>query len=240
MGDIEKNVDFSAIRIKEASPGMWDDLYVENRPFLKTCGYQNDFTDWVADSWTITEVGTSTQTLLDARNGILRLTSGASDNDGSQLQLGGTGDSETVGECFLPAAGKNLWFECRVRSDDVTEHDFFLGLHVQDTTVVAGRGSDYIGFRTDEGDALLDIECASGSSASSQTSVHTLVNDTWVTLGFKVTGTEKIEFYVNNVLKATLSTNIPTAEMKLTLAHLTGEGNAVQLDIDYVVVIQDR
>lgn len=244
MPDVQQEVKFSSQRIKEENPGMWQDFYgSELRPFGKVSIYKNDFTDWVADSWTITEVqgaGTTSQTLLDIRNGALRLTSGTNEDDGSNMQLGGTGDSETVGESWAPAAGTNLWFETRIRSDDVTQHDIFVGLHVQDTTVIASRGSGAIGFRTDDADALLDVETVASSTTSQETNVATLADNTWIKLGFKVTGTEKIEFYVNDVLKSTLSTNIPTELMKLTIAHLTGEANAAQLDVDYVVVCQDR
>lgn len=240
MVDTNRNVDYSAERLQEVAPGMWQDLFIDNRPFLRTSIYQNDFHEWVPDAWTATEVGTSLQVLTDLRNGVLRLTSGGTENDGTQLQLGGSGDSETVGECFAPAAGKNLYFETRIKSDDVTQHDFFLGLHIQDTAIIASLGADYIGFMTDDGDALLDIRNAAGSSVSTEAGVATLVNDTWITLGFKVTGVSKIEWYVNNALVSTTTLNITAELMKLSIAQLTGEGNAASLDIDYIVVAQDR
>lgn len=237
-----RDVDYVAHRIKEIeSPGMWQDFYVEGKPFSKTCIYYNDFVRWVADEWTITEVNAATQLLVDERNGILRITPAGAENDGAQLQLGGTGDGETTGECWAPAAGKNLWFECKVRSTtDVDQTDIFVGLHVEDTTIIAGRGSDYIGFRIDDGDANIDAETCSGSSASSETALGTGADNVWMVLGFKVTGTDKIEYYVNDVLKATITTNIPTALMKLSLCMLAGEGAANVVDYDYVVVAQDR
>jgi hypothetical protein len=241
MSSIEKNVDHSYIRIKEETPGMWQDFYTEYRPFGRVSMYKNDFLSWVPDEWTVTEVGTSLQKLADAKNGVLELVSGGTENDGNNCQLGGSGDSETVGESFKPESGRNMWFEVRLKADDVTEHDFFVGFSIQDTAVCASYGADLIGFRTDDGDALLD--CTSASTASGATSslnVATLVNDTFIILGFKVIGTEKIEFYVNNVLKATHTTSIPSTEMKLTMAQLTGEGNAATLSIDYIVAAQDR
>lgn len=234
------NIAHSHFRIKEANPGMWDDFYIQGRPFGKHSIYFNDFQAWVADAWTVTEATAATQDSDDARNGILTITSGAGENQGAQIQLGGTGDDETTGECWAPAAGKNLWFETYVALNDVTQSDFFVGFHVQDTSVIAGRGSDYIGFRSDDGDALLDCESAASSSASEQTSLATLADATYIKLGFKVTGTAKVEYYVNDVLSATISTNIPTALMKLTLAHLSGEAAANDLSIDYVVACQDR
>jgi hypothetical protein len=238
-----KNRDFDGVsqRIKEVeAPGMWQDFYGEIVPFSRVSGYKNDFHSWIADEWTITEVGTSLQVLVDARNGILRLTSGGTENDGSNLQLGGSGDSETVGESFIPAAGKNLWFEAYIRSDDVTQHDFFVGLSIQDTAICASYGADLIGFRTDDGDALLDFTSSStASGATSDTGLTTLVDNTWYKVGFKVWGTSKIDYYVNDVLKGS-TTNVPSTEMKLSIAHLTGEGNAASLDVDFIQCWQDR
>lgn len=244
MANSFKVEEVSAVRIAEETPGMWQDCFHEYQPFSRTCKYFNDFTEWVADAWTVTEVdagaGATTQTLADARNGVLVLTSAQNEDDGCQAQLGGTGDGETVGESWAPEAGKNLWFEARIKMNDVTQQDMFVGLHIEDTAVIASKGTDFIGFRSDDGDALLDCECSASSVASSEAGVHTLVDDTWVTVGFKVTGTEKIEFYVNGDLVATQTTSIPTALMKLTLAQLTGEGAANSLSVDYVTVVQDR
>lgn len=241
MPDLVQNWPYSHSRIKESNPGMWNDFYIQGRPFGKMCMYYNDFVSWVPDEWTITEVNASTQLLGDERNGVLSITNAGAENDGAQMQLGGTGDGETVGESWAPAAGKNLWFECRWRSTtDADQTDVFVGLHVEDTTIIAGRGSDYIGFRVDDGDALLDCESCASSSASSQTALATIADNTFVTTGFKVTGTDKVEYYVNDVLTATISTNIPTALMKLSLATLTGEATNNIWAVDYVVIAQDR
>ena len=220
---------------------MWDGFKI-GIPGLYN-KYDNDFHQWTADSWTITEVdvgaGASTQTLLDVANGVLSLTSAQNEDDGNQIQLGGTGDGETTGEGFAPVAGKNIYFETRVRSSLVTQHDFFLGLHVEDTTIIAGRGADYIGFRTDDGDANLDVESAASSSASDIAAIATLVNSTWIKLGFKVTGTTKADFWVNDALTNTISSDIPTALMKLSIAQLAVAAAATELDIDYVRIYQE-
>ena len=204
--------------------------------------YDTDFHRWTADSWTVTEVettGTVTETLLDVANGVLRLTTGSTENDGVQIQLGGTGDAETTGEGFAPVAGKNIYFETSFRTDDATQNDFFFGLHVQDTSIIAGRGADYIGFRKDDGDALLDVECANTSTASEALSVTTIGASTFYKIGFKVTGTTSIDFWLNDQLVRSITTNIPTALMKLSFGILTGDGSANQLDLDYARIYQE-
>jgi len=236
------SLDGTALKINEQEgKTMWDGYIHSARPFGYYSKYENDFVSWVPDEWTITEVNASTQTLLDERNGILRLTPAGAENDGSNMQLGGTGDGETTGESWTPLAGTNLYFETRVRSNtDVDQNDLFVGLHVQDTAIIASKGTDYIGFRIDDGDALVDVEVSSGSSASEETSVATAADATWIKLGFVVKSTSSIEFWVNDVKQATITTNIPTALMKLSLAHLSGEGTANVMDFDYVVVAQQR
>ena len=243
MPDIVNQWPFSHHRIKEDNPGMWQDFYVEGRPFGKVYGYYNDFSNWIADSWTITEVGTSLQRLSDARNGVLELVTGGTENDGNNCQLGGSADSETVGESFLPAAGKNLWFECRVASDLWTQHEVFLGLSIQDTSVAESRGADYIGFRSTDGSAVIDSQAASTASGASVVAGVVTPTDSITSfqkLGFKVTGTDKIEFYVNEVIAGTLTTSIPTTEMKLTMAHTAGDAAAHTLGVDYICCFQDR
>lgn len=239
--DTYRDVDYSSTRIKEVTPGMWQDFYAEGRPFGKTTCYKNDFTDWVADSWTITEVGAGLQKLTDERNGVVGFSSDGTEDYGNNVQLGGSGDGETLGESWLPATGKNLWFETRVKTSDVTQHDFFVGLSIQDTAIIATPGADLIGFRKDDGDALLDATSAStASGATSSVGLATLVNDTYVTLGFKVTTLDKIEFYVNGILVATHTTSIPITEMKLSMAHLNGENSIKTFSVDYIVACQDR
>jgi hypothetical protein len=241
MGNVAQNYDGVALRIEEQeSPTMWQDFYGELRPFNNVSMYKNDFHSWIADEWTVTEVGTSLQVLTDQRGGVLRLTSGGTEDNGNNLQLGGSADGETVGECFAPASATNLWLEARIKSDDVTQHDFFVGISVEDTAILATPGQALIGFRTDDGDASLDFVSRAGSVSSEASAISTLANDTWIKIGFKVTNTEKIECYVNDVLKATVTTTIPTELMKLSIAQLTGEGNAASLDVDYIVCAQDR
>jgi len=241
MADKIINMDGVAWRIREKdSPTMWDDFLLEARPFNKVTMYKNDFLSWVPDEWTITEVNASTQTLLDERNGILQLTPAGAENDGTNMQLGGSGDGETTGEAWAPSASTNMWFETRVRSSDADQNDFFVGLHVQDTTVVASIGSDAIGFQVaDESAAIVGLSRAS-SVTSSESNLATLADSTFVKLGFKVNGTTSVEYWVNDVLQGTVSTNIPTALMKLTIAHLSGEAAANTFDIDYVVMAQSR
>ena len=242
MADRPLKLDTDSVVLKRTDQvSMWDDFPVAGPPGRNVFGYFNDFVSWVPDEWTNTEVGTSLQNLKDEAHGVLDLTSGATENDGNNLQLGGTGDTETTGESFLPAAGRTIWFETRVKYDDETQSDFLLGLSKQDTTAIDTVVGIF--FRKDDGDALIDAVTSSASTtASTDLGVKTLAVNTYVRLGFKVFGLDKVEFYIDDVKVATHSTvaNIPAEAMKLTMVALTGEGNAATLSVDYIACYQTR
>lgn len=231
----------SLVTARKDVQGMWEGYPVAGAPFRTVAGYRNDFFTWVADEWTVTEVGTSLQGLADAANGILVLTSGGTEDNGNNLQLGGTSDGETTGEAFLPAVGRTIWFEASVAYDDVTQSDFLIGLSKQDTTAIDTAVGIF--FRKDDGDALIDaVTTSAAATATTDLGVATMAANTFVRLGFKVSGLDKVEFYVNDVKVATHSTvaNIPAEAMKLTIVALTGEGNAAALSVDYVICEQTR
>lgn len=243
MGERVQVLDGDSLNIKRRdNPNtMWEDFPVAGIPARNVFGYFNDFVDWVADSWTVTEVGTCTQTLADEENGVLVLTSGGTEDNGNNLQLGGTGDGETTGESFKPAVGRTIWYETRVKYDDATQSDLLAGLSVQDTTSLDTAVGIF--FRKDDGDLLVDcVSTASASLVSSDLGAASMANNTYIILGFKVFGLDKVEFWINNVKVAThsISANIPATEMKLTFLALTGEGNAAALSVDYVACYQTR
>jgi len=76
--------------------------------------------------------------LNDAPGGVLQLTCNADDADLEGLQL--------VGESFKLAIGKRLYFEAKFGLLDVDKCDFFIGLCISDTAVLAGA-SDRVGFQ---------------------------------------------------------------------------------------------
>jgi len=232
------NFDGTSWRVRESeNPSMWEDFYIDGIPCQKMCVFSDDFLKFDTGHWVVTEINAAdTQLLADTRNGVLVLTSNNQENDGTQIQLG----NGTTGESWAPAAGKNLWFETYIASNDADQNDVFVGLHIQDTTIIAGLGTDYIGFQILDESASINCISSATSVVTTSSAVATATDAGWVKLGFKVSGTSKIEFYVNDVLEATHTTSIPTALMQLSLAHLSGEASNNTLSIDYVVMAQDR
>lgn len=213
---------------------MWDGYHFGRMRNISE--YRNDFHSITLAEWVITESGAGTQTISDADNGILLLTNAAADDNSISMQLGNTADGG-AGESFLPTAGRNIWFECRAAISDATQSDWLCGLVVTDTTPLANANGIY--FRKDDGDTQIDFETNASSIASTSSNIFTM-NTGFITYGFKVTGTNLVEAYINDVLVARHTTQIPTTELRLTFHIQNGEGVAKSAQIDYVHVAQHR
>jgi hypothetical protein len=212
---------------------FWQDL-----PRMDFVEYVNDFTrtgDYLATDWTITALaGTNTIAVdTDDPNGVLLLTTGATEDNGS-------GYNQKI-EAWRFAANKALEFECRFKMDDVTQADMVIGLQITDTTPYAV--SDGAWFGTDDGDALLDFHLAKASVQGDLTGLATLVNDTWVKVGFYYDGVDtNVQVFINDIRVGALpfATNAPTTELCISLAHTSGSTGAKNLLIDYIRVCQQR
>ena len=212
---------------------FWQDM-----PRTDFVEYVNDFTmtsDYLATDWTITALqGSNTIAVdVDDPNGILLLTTGATENDGSGYQ--------SKIEAWRFAANKALEFECRFKIGDVTQTDFVIGLQVTDTTPFATADGAWFG--SDDGDALLDFHLAKGSVQGDLTGLATLEDDTWVKAGFYYDGVDaNVQVFINDVRVGALpfATNAPTTELALSLAFTSGETGAQTLLIDYIRVTQQR
>jgi hypothetical protein len=212
---------------------FWQDL-----PRMDFVEYVNDFTrtgDYLATDWTITALqGTNTIAVdTDDPNGILLLTTGATENDGSGYQ-------QKI-EAWRLAANKAIEFEARFKMGDVTQSDFVLGLQVTDTTPFAV--SDGVWFGSDDGDALLDFHSAKGSVQSDTAGIATLVDDTWIKVGFYWDGVDtNIQVFINDIRVGAVpfATYGPTTELCISIAFTTGEAVANTMLIDYIRVCQQR
>jgi hypothetical protein len=191
--------------------------------------------DYLATDWTITALqGTNTIAVdTDDANGVLRLTTGATENDGSAYQ--------GKIECWRLAANKALEFEARFKINDVTQTDFVIGLQITDTTPFAV--SDGVWFGSDDGDALLDFHSAKGSVQSDTAGIATLVDDTWIKVGFYWDGVDtNIQVFINDIRVGAVpfATYGPTTELCISIAFTTGEAVANTMLIDYIRVCQQR
>lgn len=195
--------------------------------------YYDDFDNYVAADWTVTNSGTATEALTDADGGRLLLTHTATtDNDTCFLNK--------VGESFTLVAGKKAWFKCLFRHSDATQSDIVMGLQITDTTPLAV--SDGVYFQKDDGDTNIDFHVMKSSVESTLTGVGTLVDATDITLGWYFDGDTKIYAYINDVEVGSLGvTNMPSTELTISIASQTGDATGTKtMTIDYVFACKER
>jgi len=221
------------LAIAAAGDGLWASCPMENfsNP-NKAYYYFDDFLRWSEDEWTITVVsagdGDSTVAATGLAGGQIRVDTATDENDGAQAQL----DAISFA---LPAAGK-LWFEARVEiTEEVTQSDWFIGLLALDTTIIAGVPDNHVYFHKDDGDIKIDFANDKAGTPTANADVASCVVDTAVRLGFYWDGTT-IYIYVNGVVVATSTTNIPTVAMSISFGYLNGAADAQNegMNVDWI------
>jgi hypothetical protein len=195
--------------------------------------YYEDFDYYVAANWTVTETQAgATQALTDGDGGLLLITNTAADDDLVSLQK--------VGESYRFASGKELFFEARFKVSDATQSDVVIGLQITDTTPL--DVSDGVFFIKADGSTSVSLLVEKNGTATTTSSVATMANDTFISLGFYYDGASSIQYSVNGVVKGTsVTTNLPDDEdMTVTIALQNGEAVAKTMTVDYVFVAKER
>lgn len=234
-----------ALRLRHVLDDLWPavtpselrDYYFEYEDFEK---FDAD------DDWVVTNFTAGTADIVDGLGGILELDSASSTADqGVQVQ------HKT--ETFLPQAGSNMLFECRCKvTDTIAGIQFFAGLSVLDTTLFsAGENSsiDHIGIEANATtqaatSGRVDLVSEKGGARATTATVHTLIEDTYVLLGFFVEGVSSVTPLVNGVPGTPITTgsaNTPVTELAVTFQCIE-EGGSVDpiLSIDWYYCIQTR
>lgn len=216
---------------------FFSDLPLSRGPEL--CEYFNDFLstqDYAATDWTITTTeagaGSATEAIAaDEKYGALLITNDDADNDVDNLQLNE--------ENWLMEAGKQVWFETRIKVGDVDEADMFIGLAITDTT--CRDASDKAGFLLADGSASLSCESTKNTTSTTTSAIATLADATYVVLGFHWDGKAKIEYFVNRSLVATHTANICDDEnLAVSINLQNGAAAANTITVDYIYVAQER
>ena len=191
----------------------------------------DDFFKYTAGDWVVTEVSDSTQAMGDANGGELVLTTLGTENDMAALQ--------SVGEIFTVPAGKQMYFESRLKIGDATQSDFVMGLQVRDTSPIASI-TDGVYFIKDDGDALLDFHSMSSSVDTSATGIHTVVDATYLKMAWFYDGVSTITYAVDDVVLGSIAATPSTTEMTVSFAVLAGSAAADVMTVDYVSVWRER
>jgi hypothetical protein len=207
-------------------------------PF-KYHSYFNDFDTYVAGDWTITATGAGTTALTDVDGGAILLTNAAADNDARFHQK--------VGESFLPASLKPMFFATRFAVSDATQSDWVIGLQVTDTTPL--DVTDGIYFMKDDGDTQIDFYCSKDATTGRLTSTNVATASaaaTFMELAFFFDGSRYITLWKDGVevytadLTTTLTTYLPDTELTISFGIQNGEAVAKTMTVDYIWAAKER
>ena len=200
--------------------------------------YITDFTSFPVDdttgdpteyTTTVVEAGTGVTTIAqtDASGGQVLITTAAAEDDGGSYQL--------LGESFK-TSGNELYFGTKIATNEATQSDFFIGLSVTDTALLAAT-ANAVYFECVDGGTGISAVTESGSTETQTDSLGTLADDTFIELEFYYNGSN-VEFFINGSSVATHTANIPSTEMRVSFEFLTGSAVAKTMTIDWIRCIQ--
>jgi hypothetical protein len=199
--------------------------------------YHNDFFTYNSGDWTITTTeagsGNASEAITSQAGGALLLTNDDADNDLDFLQL--------KGESFKLSTSKKAYFSARFKVSDATQSDFVIGLQITDTTPLAT--TDGVFFIKDDGDTNLDFIVEKDSTSTDTTAIHTMEDDTFVTVTWFIDpDASKVFYSVNNAAPVSVvNTNLPdNEELTVSFGIQNGAAAAKTMTIDYVVAAVER
>lgn len=235
MSQENREVAHPYFKLKDShTESMWDDFQF-GFDKSKYAEYYNDYFTFAPADFTITTTedggGDATELITDAVGGVLLITNDAGGSDLDNLQM--------VGESVLPAAGKQIWFESRFFASDVSSSTVIIGLSITDASLVAGISNDAIFFSV-TGDSTLAFTSRASSVSSTAASLKTVTDSGMTKVGFKISGTNKIEYWVDDVKKGSFVADIPVTELRLSYAITNGTTANEAMGIDYVRIVQER
>ena len=206
--------------------------------------------------WAQDQIGGSTMTLdTDGFPPHLRITTGASDTNGQNMQAS-IGDG-LVREIFDFSIVTDAFLSITLRLSEITQSQFFFGLSPTDTTILAGM-QDFIGLHKADGSNIINIvgDAASVAPGSASSLIQLIdlstfsragatMNDLWMRLAFRVIG-QKVHGFAQNgqevsagrlqlshraTLNLQTNTDLPANATCPSFACATGAASAETFDI---------
>jgi len=231
-----------------AKQGLWADCplaAIAQDPSIATVIFE-DFTNVDAATlagYTATKATTGTFALDPTQaNGVALADCGATtQHQGINVQK--------LGNSILPAAGKDIWFEARVKVVDLIANiQMFVGLAGTDTTLmpngaIDSTNSEYIGILIPTAGAGVMTLAAAKATAADTAAYAAIVEDTWTNIGFKVNGVTDIKSFLNGVVQADtiLTASLPVTDILTPTFVCQSDGTSDPiLHIDWYKCVQLR
>ena len=204
-----------------------------------TCSaFHDDFFDYVAGNWTITEIDTNTdgaevRALADADGGVLTITNNDNALDSTFLQ--------SAAESMLIEAGKQAWFGARLSVDNATLSGVIAGMYIRDTTPIASQTSDGVYFI--KAAAATEIKLVvRKNGVSSELVVGDMADGEMIELFWYYDGLSKVMAFVNDVCVGSVATtNLPDDEVLARgFGVVNGSAAARTLSVDFLFQAKHR
>jgi hypothetical protein len=197
----------------------------------------HDFQQYVAADWTVTNTTThATVGLTAGAGGLISLAGGASSvtNDIAAI-ISNPLD-------FNFTSGQQVWFYTGFKVTTVANDQIQLGITAANSALTP---SDGIYFNKAAGASTIDFVVRKSSTSTTQSAVATLVNATFVRLGFYYNGKDAVDVFVNDnkVYSQTVLTNLPTSTalaLALGLKAAATAPTTSDLIVDFLMAAQDR
>lgn len=212
------------------SKGVWGSAPLQELVFDPYVGHLLDENWQSFDSeasvgdWVVTQATAGTAAKSAAETGVLLLDSDSTTAaQGVQIQQ--------AKAAFVPVAGRKTFAEFQVKVVDTFDKaQLFIGLSEIDTTVLASGAlstSNHIGWKCLTGAAGVLTFDSEKATAVGTASATTLVEDTYVRLGFVIDGVTSVQQYVNGVATGSpiATANIPVVALYPTLVCLSDGTN---------------
>ncbi len=173
----------------------------------------------------------------------------AGDNDTAQITLG-----DGAGGAFVPAAGKDIWFEARVRTTKTGDNpNYFFGL--QDpagaTELILDNGgnrvNNHLCFQILDTGAVAapnwTFEGTQGAAVDTNDLLIAQDPGVFHTFGFHVVGVTRVDVYIDRVIIA--AGQVDTAEIPVTglmpvIFFKAGDASLESIGVDYIMCVQLR
>lgn len=192
--------------------------------------YFNDFNNYTAGDWVVTETDSAaTEALAAGDGGLLLITNTAADNDLVGMQK--------TPAAFSLTAGKRAYFACKFKVSNATQIDVAIGMQVVDTTPLDVTDGIYF-LKADDAVTIAAI-CRKNATTGSTTNANigSLADDTYTTWAWYYDGVATVFFAIDGVIVASLdasSTYLPDTVLTPSFAIQNGNGVVRTATVDYI------
>lgn len=210
-----------------------------------------------ANTWELVEIGTQTTggfaIAAGQVGGVGRLTSDATTGDGLSMVYNRV---HVIGAAVIPSAGNVITFEARIRASNWNLIHWYVGLFadaptdpILDTNGDFTNNTMHAGFHYNNDDDVTGIPrityAGSGGSDITVTADRPIaagVDDEWRNFAVRLVGTDKLEFYVDDVLVGsdTVASPFTAVILPVSWCYIMDDNGGGTFDMDYFITSQRR